>query len=174
MPETWIFIIGGIVIAFIILLISYTLISNAVNLSERQTALGEYSKLFTDIQSVCLGEVNNSIGPQKYLVPFSVKILYATNVTNETVFPFVDKIKNLETSSGSYLCLQFKDEKELRCLPEKPESMYCNVTMPYLGALPETEDIWMMVNKILGKPRIKEYYLLIKKAGPDEINISVG
>ena len=174
MPELWIYVLGGIIIAVITLLTAYILISNSINHAEKQIALNEFSSLFTDVQTVCLGEVNNSIGPKKYSIPFIVRVIYTTNETNKILPKVVDLIKNQNKTSGFKFCLQFKDEDKPRCLPEYPEVMYCNTTMPYIGALPETEDIWMMVNKILGKPRIKEYYLTIQKIDSDKVKIEMG
>jgi hypothetical protein len=44
--------------------------------------------------------------------------------------------------------------------------------MPFLGVLPENEDLMMKVGKILGRADIKEYFLLIKKVGVKQINVT--
>lgn len=173
MPDIWVYIVGGVVISILILAIAYVLISNSINFSEKQMTLNEFSELFTDVQSVCLGEVNNSLTRQ-YTFAFNTRVIYATNLTNSTLPKVVDLIKNQNISSGFKLCLQFKDEQNLRCLPEAPEFLFCNTTMPYIGVLPENEDIWMMVNKILGKPRTREFFLNIKKINETIVNISIG
>ncbi|MDI6807011.1 MAG: hypothetical protein QMD14_04350, partial [Candidatus Aenigmarchaeota archaeon] len=88
---------------------------------------------------------------------------------DKTPLPKVfDLIKNQELSYGYNLCLQFKDEQKVRC-----EEILCNMTIPYLGVLPETEDIWMMVSKILGRAPIKEYELFIKKINDEKVNITI-
>ena len=69
--------------------------------------------------------------------------------------------------------MQFKDEQMLRCFPEPPEKLSCKVKMPYLGVLPETEDIWMRVKKILGQPEMKDYNLFVKKMRENEVEISI-
>jgi hypothetical protein len=77
----------------------------------------------------------------------------------------LDEIKNQQASFGKNVCMQFKDEQYLRCYPEPPKRLACNVVMPYLGVLPEQEDIFVAMNKILGRGPIKEYTLLINKTG---------
>ena len=159
-------------IGIIALAIAYHLISSVVNLTEKQIALQEFSKFSTDVQMVCYGEINNSI-EKKYLVPFAVRVIYATDSRSEVLPKVVDLITNQQISEGSNLCLQFKDEPNPppRCEPEEP--LECRIRMPYIGVLPESEDIWMMVSKILGKPRVKEYDLLIQKVDKNSLNISV-
>ncbi len=169
MPDVWVYVVGGIAISILILAIAYHLISSAIVFSQKQHTLSQFSDLFTDIQSACLGEVNNSL-TKKYTFGFNTRVIYTTNLTK--VLPtVVDLIKNQNMTSGFKLCLQFKDEQYIRCLPEAPEIMFCNVSMPYIGVLPENEDIWMMVNKILGKPRTREFVLNIKKVDNAAVNV---
>lgn len=172
MPDIWVYIFGGIIIAVIALTIGYTLLSNAINYSQRQDALSQFSDLSSSINIVCLQEVGNSL-TKTFRFPFPVRIVYATDDTTKILPKVVDIIKNQELSSGSNICLQFKDEQNLRCYPEPPKKLACKVQMPYIGVLPEQEDIFVAVNKILGRAPGREYELLINKTAEFEVTIKI-
>ncbi|MBS3052572.1 MAG: hypothetical protein J4428_04365 [Candidatus Aenigmarchaeota archaeon] len=53
---------------------------------------------------------------------------------------------------GNYLCFQFKSEQFNRC-----SKMRCRTKLPYMGALEDYNDFQIAVNKILGRPLVKEY-----------------
>ncbi|MEM5794258.1 MAG: hypothetical protein QXS48_01565 [Candidatus Aenigmatarchaeota archaeon] len=166
MPEVWVYVVGGIVISILILAIAYHLISSAINFSQKQNTLSQFSDLFTDINSVCVQEINNSL-VKKYRFEFQTRVVFSTD-EKKIPIKVVDLIKNQNLSSGYNLCLQFKDENYLRC-----QKLYCNLTMPYLGVLPEKEDIWVSVSKILGSAPFKEYELEIKKISSEKVNITI-
>ncbi|MEM5843937.1 MAG: hypothetical protein QW841_01700 [Candidatus Aenigmatarchaeota archaeon] len=166
MPDVWVYIVGGIVISILILSIAYHLISSTINFSQRQSSLSQFSDLFTDINSICVQELNNSI-IKSYRFDFQTRVVFSTD-EKKVLAKVVDLIKNQNLSSGYNLCLQFKDENYLRC-----QKLYCNLTMPYLGVLPEKEDIWVAVSKILGSAPFKEYELEIKKISSEKVNITI-
>jgi len=166
MPDIWVYIIGGIAISILILAIAYHLISSTITFSQKQNTLSQFSDLFTDVSSVCIQELNNSI-IKSYKFDFQTRVVFSTD--DKTVpIKVVDLIKNENLSSGYNLCLQFKDENYLRC-----QKLYCNLTMPYLGVLPENEDIWIAVNKILGNGPFREYQLEIKKISYEKVNVTI-
>jgi hypothetical protein len=171
MPETWIYVAGGIIVAVIAFTIAYNLISSSIEYSQRQNTLAQFSSLYSDINTVCLQEINNSL-IKKFSIPLSVRAVYATIDTNNTLPKVTDLIKSEQVSSGQNICLQFKDEQYLRCYPQPPKKFSCNITVPYMGALQEAEDIWVKVSKILGGPAIREYELCIKKVGGKDVNVN--
>jgi hypothetical protein len=59
----------------------------------------------------------------------------------------------------------------MRCYPEPPRKLPCNITIPYMGALKETEDIWIKVSKILGGPAVRDYQVCIKKVGANKVDV---
>lgn len=166
MPDIWVYVVGGIVISILILAIAYHLISSAINFSQRQNTLSQFSDLFTDINSVCVQELNNSM-VKSYRFDFQTRVIFSTD-EKKVPIKVVDLIKNQNLSSGYNLCLQFKGEDYLRC-----QKLYCNITMPYLGVLPEKEDIWVAVSKILGNAPFREYELEIKKISSEKVNITI-
>jgi hypothetical protein len=170
MPDIWIYVFGGIVIAILALTIGYTLLSNSINYSQRQEALSQFSDLCSNVGVVCLQEVGNFL-VKRYSFPTSVRVVYATDDTVNALPTVLDKIKNQELSSGNNICLQFKDEQFLRCCPEPPRKFPCKVQMPHLGVLPEHEDIFVAVNKILGRAPGREYETSINKTAGNEVTV---
>jgi hypothetical protein len=171
MPETWIYVIGGIIVGVIAFVIAYNLISSSIEYSKKQSTLTQFFQIATDINSVCLQEMSNSI-VDPLSISSSVRVVYVTDNINTTLPKVVDQIKNQQLSYGQYICIQFKDEQYLRCHPENPEEIFCKISMPYMGALPESEDIWVKVSKILtGYPQ-RDYKICIKKIGYEDVNIS--
>jgi len=170
MPEMWVYVAGGIIVAVIAFTIAYSLISSSIEYSQRQNALAQFSSLYSDINTVCLQELNNSL-IKKFSIPFSVRVVYATDDTNSTLPKVTDQIKNQQLSSGQNICLQFKDEQYLRCYPQPPKKFSCNITVPYMGALSETEDIWIKVSKIIGGSATREYELFAQKTEGKRVNV---
>lgn len=172
MPETWVYVVGGIIIAVIAIIFSLNLLSMFIDNTQREFASREFSNLFMDISTICDLKLNDSVA-RTYSFPFQVRVIYATNDTT-TVLPEVEnKIKNADISRGVNVCMQFKNEQQIRCRPEPyREDFSCNLSMPFLGVLPENEDLMMKVGKILGRPDIKEYFLVIKKVGGKQINVT--
>ena len=170
MPEVWVYILGGIIVAIIAMGIGYTLLSTVINYSQRQEAISQFSDFSSNVNAVCLQEIGNSM-TKRITIPIQVRVIYATDDTATPLVTVVDRIKNQELSFGNNTCLQFKDEQALRCYPEPPKRFACKVQMPYIGALSEEEDIFVAVNKILGRASGREYELLINKTSGDEVTI---
>jgi len=166
MAATWLYVIGGIVIAVLAFTIGYRLVSVSITQAQKQGAIENFNELHTNIQNVCFQEVNNYVF-FKMQVPNSVRVIYVTNETNSTLSTVVDKIKDKETSSGMNLCIQFQEEQELRC-----RELNCHVDLMYMGVLPKSLDIQMMVKKILGEAPVKDYEIYIKKTGGTKISVS--
>ena len=171
MPELWVYVLGGIVVAIIALLIGYNLFSNIMNYSQKQDVLKQFSDLCQNINTVCTQEVGNFV-VKKYTLPWNDRVVYATDDTSKILPTVVDKIKNQEISSGKNICLQFKDEQEVRCCPEPPRQFSCRVKMPHIGLLPEHEDIWVRVRKILTGQVSRDYEACIRKVSWQDVSIS--
>lgn len=153
----------------IALAIAYNLISQAINTSLRESALSEFSNLKNGVENVCVQEIKNFIKIKFTLYP-KVRVVYATDDPNYIMPTVIDSIKNSKLSSGSNICLQFTDEPDkTRC-----EKLTCELDMPYIGYLPESQDIWSGVNKILGRADIKKYDLSLTKTYGDVVKISIG
>jgi hypothetical protein len=172
MPDVWVYVFGGVIIAILALAIGYNLISNTISFSQKQEALNQFSDLTSNINTVCLQEVGNSL-TKKFTFPFQVRVVYATDDTLNPLPKVLDEIKNQKLSLGKNICMQLKDEQNLRCYPEPPKKLPCNIIMPHMGVLPEHEDIFVAVNKILGRGNMREYLVLINKTAGDEVTIKI-
>jgi len=172
MVDTWVIVVGGIIVAAIAFLIAYNLISSFIELSQKQNTLIQFSNFYSDVNTVCIREIYNYL-ERKVSISSSVRVVYATDDTFNALPKVVDLIKSQRISSGPNICFQFNGEQLLRCYPEPPNYLPCNVKMPYIGTLPESEDIWVKVSKILGRSTTREYNLLIEKTGGNETNITL-
>jgi hypothetical protein len=168
MPATWLYIAGGIFIAMLVFVIAYNLLTMQMIQAQKQNALANFNDLLTDIETVCLQEINNSM-LTKIAIPTSVRVLYVTSDTKNLLPTVVDRIKNEETNRERNICIQFIDEQIIRC-----KELTCDTTMPYMGSLPEYMDIKIMVKKILGEALVKEYDLRITKVLGDEVEVKIG
>jgi len=168
MPATWFYVVGGIVIGLLVFTIAYHLISVSIVQAQKQAALSSFNSFHSKLETVCVGEINNSM-LTKLKVPEQVRVIYVTDDTINPLATVVDKIKNEETDRERTLCMQFQDEEILRC-----KKLTCNTTMPYMGILPESMDIEIYVRKILGQAPVKEYYLTLTKTKGDEVEVTIG
>jgi len=168
MPADWLYIAGGIFIAMLIFVIAYNLLTTQMIQAQKQNALATFNDLMTDIEMVCLQEINNSM-LIKIAIPTSVRVLYVTDDIKNPLPTVVERIKNEETNRERNLCIQFIDEQTIRC-----KELSCNTIMPYMGSLPENMDIKIMVKKILGEAPVKDYDLRITKTLGDEVEIKIG
>ena len=168
MPAEWLYIAGGIFIAMLVFVIAYNLLTMQMIQAQKQNALADFNDLLTDIETVCLQEINNSMFT-KINIPTSVRVLYVTDDTKNPLAKVVENITNEQINVGKNICLQFIDEQIIRC-----KELTCNTTMPYMGSLPEYMDIKIMVKKILGEALVKQYSLLIVKTGGDKVIVATG
>ena len=168
MPANWLYVIGGILIGILVFTIAYHLISVSIAQAQKQTAISNFNTLHSDLETVCLQEINNSM-ILKLKIPNVVRVIYVTDNTINPLSTVVDRIKNEETNKDRNLCMQLQDEQTLRC-----KRLTCNVTMPYMGPLPESMDIKLFVKKILGQAPVKEYELVLKKSFSDEVEVRFG
>lgn len=157
MSDEILYVVGGIVIGLLVFTIAYRLLTISTNQAQKQIVLSDFNDLSSTANSVCLQEIKNSMIVNME-VPESVRVIYATNDSSNPIPTVTYSIKNNRISSGKYLCLQFKTEQEIRC-----HEIKCKVFFPFIGSLETYNDLQLMVNKILGRPLMKEYkFNLIK------------
>jgi hypothetical protein len=71
----------------------------------------------------------------------------------------LDNIISGDSENGKYLCIKVKD-KRVQC-----ENLECDTTMPFIGAVPEEFSLSSLVNNLIGRGKIFEYYLEFEKIG---------
>jgi len=169
MPATWFYVVGGVVIGLLVFTIAYQLISVSIIQAQKQAALSSFNNFHSKVETVCLGEINNSM-LTKLKIPTQVRVVYVTNDTVKPQDKVIDNITDEDTNKDRNLCMQFFDESEtLRC-----KKLTCNTTLPYMGILPESMDIEVYVRRILGQAPVKEYSLIIMKTKGDEVEVGIG
>lgn len=121
----WIWIIGGLVLAFFGFLIVYNMIMSHSSENVRRDMLNQYNELYGGIELTCFSAVGHR--ESVYLRLKGVKAIYASNI-NENVDPKAPYyIANGNISSGKYICISFDDE-DFRC-----KRVPCLVNMTYMG-----------------------------------------
>ena len=171
MADIWIYIVGSVIVGVIAFSIAFNFYLSSINYSENQNMLKKISDFYSTVFSVCLQELNTTQESQITLLT-NIRVLYATDDIENPEIKIVDKIKNQNIGSGKNLCMQYKNENELRCFP-KESNLACTINMPYMGVLPENEDIWVKVKKILGFPASRDYSLIVQKVKGKEVNVTV-
>ncbi len=168
MADQVLLLVGSIVIGILVFTLAFRFLTVSIKQAQYQIALNEFNRFYSNIQSVCMQEIGNRMRV-KYQIPDSVRVVYFSYDDKNAVPAVTDLITNQELSEGNYLCLQFKKEQEVRC-----QQINCVGYMPYIGALEEYNDLQLAVNKILGRPMVKEYIFQIEKNfnGLVEINFS--
>ena len=166
MPETWLYFVGGIFIGILILTIGYQLLTISIRQSQKQNVLLNFDSLYSTIETVCLQEIGN-YRVINIEIPSLVRVIYATDDVDNVLPTVTDFIKNEESSLGNNICLQLKNENYLRC-----QNVSCSISMPYIGALESYNDFQLLVNKILGRPLIKKYDLIVNKTETESVKIS--
>ncbi|MEM5878435.1 MAG: hypothetical protein QXF12_06185 [Candidatus Aenigmatarchaeota archaeon] len=150
-------IVAGIIIGVLVFTLAYRLLTVSINQAQYQVTIQNFNGFYSEVQTVCQQEIGSKTAV-KLQIPVTVRVVYFTDDNVNPLPTVVDLIERSSQSQGNYLCMQFKKEQELRC-----EKLSCNSHMPYIGALEDYNDLQIMVNKILGRPLIKEYTLTIQK-----------
>ena len=156
MAEETFLIAGGVIIGILIFMIAYRFFIITSHNSMKTLSIDEFNKLSSSIDLACVQEKKSLIKVDA-IVPEFVRVVYASDDTG--VMPKVTEgIKTGKMSSGNYVCMQFKTEQKPRC-----QKVKCKVFMPFIGSLEPWNDLKLLVNRILGKPMIKEYSFIILK-----------
>ena len=153
-------------VALLVFLIGYNLLLLSITHAQKQVALSNFDELHSNLEVVCLQEINNSM-IFNLQVPTSVRVLFATDI-ERIENDIEEKIENGELSFGKKLCMQFRGEEFLRC-----EKLTCNVTIPYMGVVQEFGDIEIVVKKILGEAPVKDYKLFLRKVSGNEVRVEL-
>ncbi len=151
MPDTMLLAIGGVILGLMIFTMGYGLLTNSILQSQRQSFLNQVNTINAEIETVCQNEPGNS-HQMNLIIPNQVRVFYTTDSPDEVLPTVTDLINGNNLGEGNYLCFQFKSEQFNRC-----SKMRCRTKLPYMGALEDYNDFQIAVNKILGRPLMKEY-----------------
>jgi hypothetical protein len=156
MAEETFFIAGGIIIGILVFLLAYRFFIITSHNSLKTLSVNEFNKLYSSIDFACMQEKKSSIKVE-IAIPEFVRAVYASD-SIEMMPKVTENIKNGKISSGEYVCMQFKTEQKPRC-----QRVSCKVFIPFAGSLETWNDLKLLVNKILGRPMVKEYSFSILK-----------
>ena len=96
MPATWFYVVGGIVIGMLVFTIAYQLISVSIIQAQKQSALSSFNNLHSDLETVCLQEINNSM-LIKLKVPKQVRVIYINVSSEEPPSMVIENITNKDS-----------------------------------------------------------------------------
>lgn len=136
--STWIWVVGGVVIAIVLLGLVLNIISNLTMQQHEQAADAEFSKMISNVNALCDSNEGQSTF-STVRMPDIVNRIYATKG---------GEIQETERTYGNYLCMNISKPtcKKLDCLVE----MY---------RLERKETVIGLVDRLLGKRGYNEYEL---------------
>lgn len=135
--SAWIWIVGGLVVASLLLLVTFQTLVTSSEAASRQKIVGEFNSLTNDVKYVC------SQGPgtlRTHSISLSgVRAVYAASSKTDPSdrAPFL--IAEQRTSAGDYLCLKFSSPPTRRC-----KKISCQVNATYMGRPIEGSDMYIL------------------------------
>ncbi|MBI2674949.1 MAG: hypothetical protein HYX24_00700 [Candidatus Aenigmarchaeota archaeon] len=157
--SSWIWTVGGIMIAMVILVLAVTLANSIAASEEENRMLVQLRVLGDRINSLC---VSADMAKDKFEFRFTdlTKAVYPASEENElppeNVQMFVSDGRSVE---GRYVCLQLKDRKTARC-----RKLSCNAILPYLGPEPKKSGVLDILSGITGESKAYRHFLELEKA----------
>jgi len=147
--SVWIWVIGGIIVGFILLTVFLQLVSYITRTREVEIAKGSFGELATNARTICQTIAGSGASrlDRKFTFPQSVSDIFSVNTTATTEIPTGEK------SYGRMICM--KVYEEFVC-----EDVACNVE---LNNIKNRETLTTTINRILGRIGTNEYELKIIK-----------
>ncbi|MEM5825779.1 MAG: hypothetical protein QXM64_00105 [Candidatus Aenigmatarchaeota archaeon] len=134
--ESWIWVIGGLVLAMILIGIALNVIYSISLQQDKNIADMEFSKIISVINSLCDSNVGQET-TQSFRFPEIVEKIYAS----------YDKLPpNLSETKGNNLCMNFT---ELKCI-----KLDCSIIFPLIK---RKEGLLTFIDRISGKRVYYEY-----------------
>lgn len=152
--SNWVWVAGGVIAGLIIFSIARQQIAQVNLATVEQRSLGGFLEVKSMIDDLCWSFVGNK---REYTLNLGETIegVYAAPTRYEEYEKeqLVNKILSGERASGKFLCIKVKD-KRLKC-----RELECNVSMPFLGSVPEEFSLSALINKLMGRGRIFTFNL---------------
>lgn len=150
----WFWIAAGVIGGIIIFIVAYRQIGEISKTTSEQRSLEQFNEIKNIADNLCWGTPGNK---REYTVRLSEKIegvyVAESKYDEYEAEKLMDTILSSEDATGKYLCIKVKD-KRLKC-----EELECDVTMPFMGAVPEEFSLSALVNKLMGRGEIFDYPL---------------
>ena len=165
--STWFWIIGSIFAGLLIFSTAIMQLHQTMKSSSEKETLEKFRSLQLQIDSLCWTTIGNQ---RKFELSFAemVEGIYASETKHPSFSSeyLLEKINSNEISEGKYLCIKIKN-KRVECIENS-----CNVSIPYLGATKENLPLQSLLDKILGRPIVFKYILLLNRTSFG-VNISI-
>ncbi|VVB66391.1 Uncharacterised protein [Candidatus Gugararchaeum adminiculabundum] len=161
-PSSWIWIIGGLILAVITIAIVWQLFANMSLGFARNNARSEFQNFVGRVESMCSSVSVGSKMTFEMKLPNVVEAAYASispGFVPGNITEFVGSPYNTGgVSNGDYVCMKLQGETEPRC-----EKLDCDVTMNYLGT-PPAGSFFDQMQRAAGSQNF-EYEITIEKQG---------
>lgn len=152
--SEWILLIGGIIVAVLVIAIVFIQIQNSMKLVVEKRSVESYAEIANIANNLCWSFEGNT-REYSFELGETIKGIYASG-TPPAEYEDVQLLNNIiskEQSSGESLCIKVEG-KRVTCY-----QLGCNTTIPFIGSVPEQFSLSMLVNILLGKGRVTSYSL---------------
>lgn len=165
--SAWIWIMGSVVIATIIIVFGTTMLLSFQDNQQKLFSIDSY-RSFVDRASIVCSQSIGNIDFYSISVPDVVRAIYPAGRLNDQPPDKVSvKITNSETGIGRYICMQFFDERAPRCT-----EFVCNITMTYIGSPSLHNNLADILSKLTGTYPTYGYLLTINKTATKNVTIT--
>ena len=166
--SSWIWMLGGVIIASIIIVIGVTMMVKFQERSQKIFSIEAYNNLVDRATIVCSQSTGN-LDYHKISLPDVVRAVYPASFVNDLPPDKVAKnIEDLDKANGRYICMQFFDETASMC----NDIFNCNITMTYIGTPATKNDLATLIAKLQGRYPTHNYMLVINKTGTNHVDMT--
>lgn len=156
--EEWVWIIAGTVAGLTVFSIAYTHMVQTNIATIDQRSLEEFEEVRNIINNLCWDFAGNK-REYKLTLSENVEGIYAAKTPYEEYRreELIDRIKSFNYSYGNFFCIMITN-KRLRCI-----ELECNVSMPFVGSVPEKFSLTALINKLIGIVPTFDFYLIFTR-----------
>ena len=142
--SIWIWVIGGIIIGFLMFMVSLQFINYITLAKEKEVGRESLDELASNVNGLCSSRAGDSIS-KTFLLPDKVSVVYAAKDTKFS--------SNASRTYGSALCIIFSNE--IIC-----NNLNCNLEMETIN---NHESLQTLLNQFLGSYGTNSYSVKILK-----------
>jgi len=148
----WFWIIGSVLIGLLVFALAVTQLMQTTTSVSEEKAIEEFESLHSQINDLCWSFAGNT---REFTLTLGESMaVYASEEKHPQIS--CEKLQS-GISEGNYTCIEIKN-KRTQCL-----ETYCNVSLPCITAKPATASLHSLIDRVLGKPVVFEYKLLLNR-----------
>jgi hypothetical protein len=137
--STWIWIIGGVITASLLIMIAQGSLFQLWEQTDRQNVVQDFRGLNSDIENICRQARGAQESKEANLN--GVRAVFAVENRSEAPTESPIKVANSDTSLGQYVCMSFED-KHYGCVQHG-----CNINMTWMGQPLEGSDPYIIAEE---------------------------